>query len=147
MTEETLAQGILIGIWGTTLLFSFIWYILVAISNYILFKKAGYAGWKSLIPIYNLYIQQCIAFGYEKRWFILFLLIPLAGPLYGIYLVYNFGRSFVYKLSSMFFLHLSLTSTSPLMTEVVTKVHKNSLLTNIQSSPRTRGGFFKRIEK
>ncbi|MEG3334966.1 hypothetical protein RFK57_03690 [Streptococcus suis] len=39
MTEETLAQGILIGIWGTTLLFSFIWYILVAISNYILFKK------------------------------------------------------------------------------------------------------------
>lgn len=27
MTEETLAQGILIGIWGTTLLFSFIWYI------------------------------------------------------------------------------------------------------------------------
>ncbi|HFR3418757.1 TPA: DUF5684 domain-containing protein, partial [Streptococcus suis] len=79
---------------GTTLLFSFIWYILVAISNYILFKKAGYAGWKSLIPIYNLYIQQCIAFGYEKRWFILFLLIPLAGPLYGIYLVYNFGRSF-----------------------------------------------------
>ncbi|HEP1786414.1 MULTISPECIES: DUF5684 domain-containing protein [Streptococcus] len=94
MTEETLAQGILIGIWGTTLLFSFIWYILVAISNYILFKKAGYAGWKSLIPIYNLYIQQCIAFGYEKRWFILFLLIPLAGPLYGIYLVYNFGRSF-----------------------------------------------------
>lgn len=94
MTEETLAQGILIGIWGTTLLFSFIWYILVAISNYILFKKAGYAGWKSLIPIYNLYIQQCIAFGYEKRWFILFLLIPLAGPLYGIYLVYNFGHSF-----------------------------------------------------
>ncbi|HEL2011506.1 TPA: hypothetical protein U0417_001635 [Streptococcus suis] len=94
MTEETLAQGILIGIWGTTLLFSFIWYILVAISNYILFKKAGYAGWKSLIPIYNLYIQQCIAFGYEKRWFILFLLIPLAGPLYGIYLVYHFGRSF-----------------------------------------------------
>ncbi len=40
MTEETLAQGILIGIWGTTLLFSFIWYILVAISSYILFKKS-----------------------------------------------------------------------------------------------------------
>ncbi len=53
----------------------------------------------------------------------------------------------LYKLSSMFFLHLSLTSTSPLMMEVVTKVHKNSLLINIQSSPRTRGGFFKRIEK
>ena len=94
MTDETLLQGILIGIWGTALLFSLIWYILVAISNYLLFEKAGYAGWKSLIPFYNLYIQQCITFGYEKRWFILLLLIPLVGPLYGIYLVYSFGRSF-----------------------------------------------------
>ncbi|MFZ1758327.1 MAG: DUF5684 domain-containing protein, partial [Streptococcus suis] len=80
MTDETLLQGILIGIWGTALLFSLIWYILVAISNYLLFEKAGYAGWKSLIPFYNLYIQQCITFGYEKRWFILLLLIPLVGP-------------------------------------------------------------------
>ncbi|WP_312221285.1 DUF5684 domain-containing protein [Streptococcus parasuis] len=94
MTDETLLQAILIGIWGTALLFSLIWYILVAISNYLLFKKAGYAGWKSLIPFYNLYIHQCITFGYEKRWFILLLLIPLVGPLYGIYLVYSFGRSF-----------------------------------------------------
>ena len=94
MTNETLLQGILIGIWGTALLFSLIWQILVAISNYLLFEKAGYAGWKSLIPFYNLYIQQCITFGYEKRWFILLLLIPLVGPLYGIYLVYSFGRSF-----------------------------------------------------
>lgn len=94
MTDETLLQGILIGIGGTALLFSLIWYILVAISNYLLFEKAGYAGWKSLIPFYNLYIQQCITFGYEKRWFILLLLIPLVGPIYGIYLVYSFGRSF-----------------------------------------------------
>lgn len=94
MIDETLLQGILIGIWGTALLFSLIWYILVAISNYLLFKKAGYAGWKALIPFYNLYIQQSITFGYEKRWFILLLLIPLVGPLYGIYLVYSFGRSF-----------------------------------------------------
>ena len=94
MTDETLLQGILIGIGGTALLFSLIWYILVAISNYLLFKKAGYSGWKSLIPFYNLYIQQCITFGYEKRWFILLLLIPLVGPIYGIYLVYSFGRSF-----------------------------------------------------
>lgn len=52
----------------------------------------------------------------------------------------------LYKLSSMFFLHLSLTSTSPLMMEVVTKVHKNSLLINIQSSP-AHAEAFKRIEK
>lgn len=76
------------------MIFSFIWYILVAISNYILFKKAGYAGWKSIIPIYNLYIQQCITFGESKGWFILFLLIPVAGPLYSIYLTYCYGKAF-----------------------------------------------------
>lgn len=41
MTEETFAQGILVGLWGASMIFSFIWYILVAISNYILFKKSG----------------------------------------------------------------------------------------------------------
>lgn len=94
MTEETFAQGILVGLWSAAMIFSMIWYILVAISNYILFKKAGYAGWKSLIPFYNLYIQQCIAFGEDKGWFIFFLLIPLAGPLYGIYLTYCYGKAF-----------------------------------------------------
>lgn len=118
MIDETLLQGILIGIWGTALLFSLIWYILVAISNYLLFKKAGYAGWKALIPFYNLYIQQSITFGYEKRWFILLLLIPLVGPLYGIYMVSIWYTLLVvvldyqpYKLSCMFSLHQSLTST------------------------------------
>ncbi len=94
MTEETFVQGLLLGIWGSALIFSMIWYILVAISNYILFKKAGYAGWKSLIPFYNLYIQQCITFGEDKGLFILFLLIPVAGPLYGVYLSYCYGKAF-----------------------------------------------------
>lgn len=94
MTEETFAQGILVGLWGAGMIFSLIWYVLLAISNFILFKKAGYAGWKSLIPFYNLYIEQCIAFGKDKGIFILFLLIPAAGPIYAIYLTYCFGRSF-----------------------------------------------------
>ncbi|HFU4054475.1 TPA: DUF5684 domain-containing protein [Streptococcus suis] len=94
MTEEMFVQGLLVGLWGSALLFSLMWYILVAISNYILFKKAGYAGWKSIIPIYNLYIQQCITFGEEKGIFILFILIPVAGPLYSIYLTYCYGKAF-----------------------------------------------------
>lgn len=94
MTEEVFVQGLLVGLWGAALIFSLIWYILVAISNYILFEKAGYAGWKAFIPFYNLYIQQCITFGKDKGVYILFLLIPLAGSLYGIYLTYCFGKAF-----------------------------------------------------
>lgn len=45
MTEETFAQGILVGLWGAGMIFSLIWYVLVTISNFLLFKKAGYAGW------------------------------------------------------------------------------------------------------
>ncbi|MCQ8265828.1 DUF5684 domain-containing protein [Streptococcus suis] len=94
MTEEVFVQGLLVGVWGVALLFSVIWYILVAISNYILFEKAGYAGWKAFIPLYNIYIQQCITFGKDKGVYVLFLLIPLAGSLYGIYLTYYFGKAF-----------------------------------------------------
>lgn len=104
MTDETLINGIFIGIWGSAMLFSFIWAILVAIANIILFRKAGESGWKAIIPLYNLYIQQCIAFGKDKGWFILILLIPVAGPLYGIYLVYSFGRSFgLSQIQSIFY--------------------------------------------
>ncbi|WP_349308163.1 DUF5684 domain-containing protein [Streptococcus suis] len=35
-----------------------------------------------------------MTFGEDKGWFILFLLIPLAGPLYGIYLTYCYGKAF-----------------------------------------------------
>lgn len=94
MTEEVFVQGLLVGLWGAVLLFSVIWYVLVAISNYILFEKAGYAGWKAFIPLYNIYIQQCITFGKDKGVYVLFLLIPLAGSLYGIYLTYYFGKAF-----------------------------------------------------
>ncbi|WP_249339121.1 hypothetical protein [Streptococcus suis] len=39
MTEETFAQGILVGLWGVGMIFSLIWYVLLAVSNFILFKK------------------------------------------------------------------------------------------------------------
>lgn len=92
--EESVYNGFILGVYSVLTLVSFIWWVLVAISNYLLFKKAGQAGWKAFIPIYSLYIQQIITFGYEKRWFFLFILIPVAGPLYAIYLLYSFGRSF-----------------------------------------------------
>ncbi|GJM57073.1 DUF5684 domain-containing protein [uncultured Dubosiella sp.] len=33
-----------------------VWYIFVAIGAWKMFDKAGEAGWKALIPLYNLYI-------------------------------------------------------------------------------------------
>ena len=39
------------------------WYIILVIANWKIFTKAGEAGWKSIIPIYNSYVvylgKQC----------------------------------------------------------------------------------------
>ena len=48
------------------ILFS-IYYILLIIADWRIFKKAGEAGWKSLIPIYNTYIMFKIV--KMKNWF------------------------------------------------------------------------------
>lgn len=92
--EETFVNGLFLGFWGVSVIFSFIWWILTIISNILLFSKAGYAGWKSIVPIYNFYIQQCITFGKEKGIFALLLIVPLVGQVYGVYLYYSYARAF-----------------------------------------------------
>jgi hypothetical protein len=34
-----------------------VWYVVYIIAGWKIFQKAGEAGWKSLIPFYNIYIQ------------------------------------------------------------------------------------------
>lgn len=77
-----------------TWIFLLIWYIFIIISNYLMFQKSGEAGWKALIPIYNLYTKQCITFGKEKGLFFILILLPYVRPVYAAYLTYSFGRSF-----------------------------------------------------
>ncbi|NQG98167.1 hypothetical protein HO675_08750 [Streptococcus suis] len=104
-SDEALVNGVLIGFWLTSIAISVVWYLLTIFSNMVLFRRAGYAAWKALIPIYNLYIQQCITFGEEKGIFILFILIPVAGPIYSLYLTYNYGRAFgLSTVQSVFYL-------------------------------------------
>ncbi len=50
------AGGLLGGLFGFALTFGLIFYILTVIASWKIFTKAGEAGWKSLIPIYNMYI-------------------------------------------------------------------------------------------
>lgn len=51
--------------------------LLIIVAMWVVFTKAGQAGWKSLVPIYNIYILLLIA-GVPGWWLIL-LLIPLVG--------------------------------------------------------------------
>lgn len=60
------------------------------------FKKAGVAGWKSLIPIYNLFIAAKIVFG--KAWYGILFFIPIVGIIF--YLMYNIKKAEVYSQSA-----------------------------------------------
>lgn len=61
-------------------------YVLIIISLWKIFKKAGKPGWASIIPIYNIYVICQIA---EKKWWnILLLLIPIAN-IYAMIVLYN----------------------------------------------------------
>lgn len=45
-----------------------VWYVLHIIAAWKIFTKAGEAGWKSIIPIYNLYIQYKISWNTGMFW-------------------------------------------------------------------------------
>lgn len=50
------AGGILGGLLATVGIFALAFYILMVIAWWKIFTKAGEAGWKSLIPLYNVYV-------------------------------------------------------------------------------------------
>ena len=45
-----------------------IWYILVVAGAWMMFQKAGEAGWKAIIPIYNMYIVYKICWNTSLFW-------------------------------------------------------------------------------
>lgn len=95
---ETVSEAWLLAtflsIFYTFMMFSFVFWIIQALANMTLYKRAGYPAWSALIPLYNLYVQQMITFSKEKGIFILCLLIPVAGPIYAAYLNYQYARAF-----------------------------------------------------
>ncbi len=72
---------------GNPVLYSVIsiaWYILMMIGLYKMFTKAGVAGWKAIVPIYNFYILFQISWKKSMFWILALMVI---------------GGSFFYTLS------------------------------------------------
>ena len=61
------AGGLLGATFGITMFIIIIFYILLIIAGWKIFEKAGEKGWKSIIPIYNIYILFKIV--KMKSWF------------------------------------------------------------------------------
>ena len=62
---------------GITSLIYLVLYVLTVIGNWKLFEKAGEAGWKSIIPVLNMYVMFKIVYG--SGWKFLLLFVPILG--------------------------------------------------------------------
>ena len=85
-------------------IFSVVWGFSL-ICGWKLFKKAGYAGWKSLIPVYGIVCEFRIIYG--KGRYLLLCLIPVFGQIFAVYTVYKkaraFGRGKLFSVASILF--------------------------------------------
>ena len=74
------------------------------VAQWKVFEKAGQAGWKCLVPIYNIYVMLVIA---EKPWWwLLLMLVPLVSIviylLMTIAIANKFGKGLVFGLGLFF---------------------------------------------
>ena len=60
---------------GILLVLALVWYILQVIADWKIFEKAGEPGWKSIIPIYNVFVE------YDICWSGLCGLLFIAAPI------------------------------------------------------------------
>lgn len=78
-SEAAFVGGVAGSVIVATTIFVVIYYVLMVIASWRIFKKAGEPGWKSLIPIYNSYILWKIV-GMQK-WFWIALVVAFVGSL------------------------------------------------------------------
>ncbi len=91
---EVLATGSTVGL---------IFYILQVIAMWQIFEKAGESGWKSLIPIYNLYILlKIVRFNWLLLLGLLIFIIPFVGWVIGTIYVFILQCIISYRLARSF---------------------------------------------
>ncbi len=78
--------------------------ILMIVSLWKIYEKAGVPGWKSIIPFYNLWVLAEIVG--KPGWFGLLVYIPYVGVIFAFYLCYllakSFGKSVLFAIGLVF---------------------------------------------
>lgn len=77
---------------GANLAIMLICLVVMVIAYWKIFEKAGEAGWKSLIPIYNIYVMFKITWG--NGWMFLLLIFPFVNVVVGLMQLYKLSKSF-----------------------------------------------------
>lgn len=70
------------------------WMVLMLVSFWVIFTKAGEPGWASVVPIYNIWVLIRIVG--RPWWFILLLLIPLVGAFIWFLILWDLAKRYNY---------------------------------------------------
>lgn len=102
MPPEQAAQAKSLG--TTYLILLLVISLLLIVSMWVVFEKAGEAGWKSIVPIYNLYVLMLVC-GKPGWWFLL-MFIPIIGAIFYLLAMLSlsarFGRGAVFGIGLFF---------------------------------------------
>jgi uncharacterized Tic20 family protein len=82
------------GISATLIIFYLVLLVLVIAGHWKIFTKAGQAGWKVLIPIYNMIITLRIVG--MSGWYVLLFLVPIVNIIFAIVVAYKLAKAFGY---------------------------------------------------
>ncbi len=67
--SDLIAAGAMVaGIIGFLVVIGIVWYVLQVIALWKTFTKAGEAGWKAIIPVYNTYVLYKITWNTKMFW-------------------------------------------------------------------------------
>jgi len=102
ITSDT---GAAFAVTGFMFVWMFILWAIYIVAFWKVFEKAGEAGWKSIIPFYNIWIMFEIAG--RPGWWLLFMFIPFANFVVAIVLALDmakaFGKSAAFGIFGLFF--------------------------------------------
>lgn len=91
-TSNAAASAVAAGLILFAFLLLIVTYIVVSIMLARIFKKAGVAGWKAWVPVYNTWVM--LELGDQKGWWALLLIVPIVNFVAIIFLyiaMYNIG--------------------------------------------------------
>lgn len=91
-----------IGAMLVSLVFTLLISILAIVIMWKLYYKAGYDGWKCLIPFYNTYIMVKIA-GFSG-WLFLLYFVPCVGMIFSLICLFKMGKKFGGTAMGIFYL-------------------------------------------
>lgn len=87
-SEYDLASSLISSLWGLWLIVA----IVILVAMWKIFAKAGLAGWKSIVPIYNVYCLFKITWG--NGWLFLSMIVPVLNVIMSILTTYRLSKAF-----------------------------------------------------